>query len=146
MIAEQAHMIDHRGSLVVRISGAEAFHHVGNVPVRQSAEQVPQLAIVVRIEAVVGVHPEDPRTPGMAETFIAGGREAIDPGEIDHAGPEAGRHGPRVIRGAGVHHDDFLHQVPNRIQALRETGLFILHDHAQRYGRRQRPGDSNQEF
>ncbi len=54
-----------------------------------------------------------------------------DPGEIIEPVRVAGGNLFRIVRGAGVHDDDLVHQVRNAVQAPCQNLFFIFHDHAQ---------------
>ena len=64
----------------------------------------------------------------VAEAFVTGGGEAIDPGEVEDARPEACRDVLGGIGRAGVHHNDFVHEVGRRLQAGGQVVLLVAHE------------------
>jgi hypothetical protein len=86
-----------------------ALHDIGCVVQRQTPELGPQAGGVLFIEAVIGVHPEDPVAGSMAQAFITGGGEAIHPGKVNDLGTETGSDLAGAVAGAGVHNSNLIH-------------------------------------
>src|SRR5262249_59523256 len=95
-------------------------------------EQGAESLVVGLVEAVVGVQPEDPLAPGMPQALVAGGGEAVHPWEVEHAGAKLSGDLAGAVGGAGVHHDDFVHQAGSGTQAGPQVVLLILGDHTER--------------
>jgi hypothetical protein len=80
------------------------------------------------IEIFVAVEPEDPVAAGVPQALIAGGGEAINPGEVEDAGAQRRRHLFGAVGGAGVDDDHLVDQVGGGTKAGGEVGLLVL-DH-----------------
>ena len=49
----------------------------------------------------------------------------------NHPSAESFRNGDRPICGAGIHHDDFVYDLPYALQTFRKPSGLVPHDHAQ---------------
>src|SRR4029077_2599319 len=103
----------------------------GGVEAREAMHESAKLFEGVRLDSLVGIEPEDPVTGGMGKRFIAGGGEVVRPGEIKDPGAEL----PGNVRGAvgrsGVDGNDFVKQLMNGVEALRQILPLVFDDHAQ---------------
>jgi hypothetical protein len=72
----------------------------GRLPPRQR----PQLPAVGLVDGVVGIHPEDPPAARVPERFVAGGREVVALGEMEHVGAQPYGDRGRLVRGAHINH------------------------------------------
>ncbi len=67
----------------------------------------------------------------MGKGLVAGGGKIVPPGKIIDFVGKAGGNLPGAVGGAGVHDDDFVHQIRRALQTARQYILFVFHDHTQ---------------
>ena len=86
----------------------------------------------LRLNPVIGVHPEYPVAGCLCQPVIASRCEIVTPGEFHHGTSQALRNLSSIIRASGVHHDDFICPIQYRLQAITQVIRFVLHDHDHR--------------
>ena len=130
--AEQSDVVDGGGRAAGAVRDANALHDVGRVLVLQPGEERRQFRAVGAVDPVVRVHPKDPSEGGVAEGLVAGRGEIVDPGELEHVGPEAAGDLPGTVGRTGVDDDDLADDVADRFQTGPDVRLLVPDDHAER--------------
>jgi hypothetical protein len=134
VVAKEADLIDEHGRAAVRRRRGLP-HDESGVLLSEIVEQAAELVAVGIVEELVGVEPENPFAAGMAERFVASGGEAVGPVQGEDAGIVPGGDVLGVVAGAGVHDDDFVHQIAHRVETACQRGSLVLDDHGQRHAR-----------
>ena len=111
---------------------AGASHHVGRRLVRpQAVQQCPEVLTLRWVDHVIGVEPERVIAGGVGERLVPCGGEVIDPGELEHAGPEFPGDFHRPVDAPRIDDDDLIEDPPHRLEALRQVLLLVSDDHGQ---------------
>jgi hypothetical protein len=96
------------------VGDTDALHDIRRMVPVYLIEQRQQFLPVGLVEAIIGIHPEDPVAGGPAQGFIAGSGKAIDPGEVVHLGAVLASDLASAIVGAGVHEHDLVKDAAQR--------------------------------
>ncbi len=131
MVAEEAALIDQGGRVAGTDLGGALLQIESRRFLTERREEGAELAAVFRIEVLIGVEPEDPVAGGVAQGFIAGGGEAVAPGEGEDAGTQGGGDFLGAVAGAGIDDDHFGDEVGDGAQAGRQGGLAVFDNEAQ---------------
>lgn len=89
VIAKEPRLLDHGAARGIALWPGMLLQDIAGVLIAEPDEQLQQPLSVSRVEAFIGIQPENPVAGGLAKRLIACG-EAIDPGEVDDLGPERG--------------------------------------------------------
>src|SRR5579884_3318687 len=111
VVAEQAYMCGmcQRSADLSEI--AHTLHDISRVLLAQTAQQTAEPVAIGVVEMFVRVEPEYPLSVGMADGFIASDGKAIGPRQIEDTGTVLLGNCLGVVGGAGVHNDDFVHNI-----------------------------------
>ena len=67
----------------------------------------------------------------MRERRVPRRGEVVDPGKVEHPGPELAGDLDGPIDAAGIDDDDLVEDPPHRLQAMRQVVLLVSHDHGE---------------